>query len=267
MPAVIHISNNALSEGPRRRVALILQARMGSTRLPKKSMLDLAGAPLVGRILERVKCCKHVDEIVLATTQKQEDKILEQLAKDYAVACFRGSENNLVDRYVRAAEAFDVDVIVRLPADNVAPEPAEIDRIIEYHLENDNAYSSNLIEIMGNGYPDGIGAEVIELWALREIHKNVSDAERLEHPHLNFFDFENDRPRDSERFKVGTVACPEGFRRSDLVIDVNTAEQYAYCKAMYEYLFPRNPMFHITDIIDWHDNVWLPTQSEKKINS
>ena len=119
-------------------------------------MMDLAGAPLVGRIIERVKRCKKVDEIVLATTQKPEDDVLEELGHSYGISVFRGSENDLVDRYYQAARAFNADVVVRLPADNPCPELSEIDRIIAYHLTGQSDFSSNLAEVFGNGYPDGL---------------------------------------------------------------------------------------------------------------
>lgn len=231
---------------------------MGSTRLPGKSMMDLAGKPLVGRIIERTKRCSLVDDVVLATTQKPEDDPLAALGAEFEVPVFRGAENDLVKRYLDAATAHSADLIIRLPADNVAPEPSEIDRLVTYHLDAGNAYSTNLVPIMNNGYPDGIGAEAIDPQALAWVAANVEDPRRREHPHLNFFDFDRDRPADPERFKVGTPECPNEFRRPDLVLDVNTPEQFAYCKAMYEALYPANPKFHITDVIAWHDNVWVP---------
>ena len=80
----------------KKRVVLILQARMGSNRLPGKSLMDLAGAPLVGRILERVKRCKKVDEIVLAIPDTESDRVLQVLANNYGVKVFLGAENDLV---------------------------------------------------------------------------------------------------------------------------------------------------------------------------
>ena len=233
---------------------------MGSTRLPGKSMMDLAGAPLVGRIIERVKRCKRVNEIVLATTQKPEDDVLEELARSYGVSAFRGSENDLVDRYYQAAKAFKADVVVRLPADNPCPEPSEIDRIIVYHLTGQSDFSSNLAEVFGNGYPDGIGAEVFNFEILEEVWQTSSDPEKREHPHLDFFDYKSQQPADPDRYRVGTVQCPPEFRRPDLVLDVNTREEYEFMAELYEYLYPRNPEFHITDIIEWYDNVYQRTQ-------
>ena len=115
------------------RVVLIIPARVGSTRLPGKSMMKLAGEPLVGRLLERVKRCKKIDQIVLAIPNNQENRCLQNLAEQYNVNFFLGSENNLVNRYYEAAKTFKADIIVRLPADNPVPEPNEIDKIIDFH--------------------------------------------------------------------------------------------------------------------------------------
>jgi len=241
----------------RPKIVLILQARMGSTRLPGKSMMDLAGAPLVGRILERVKRCERLDLIVSATTTtKPEDDVLARLAEDYGTAAFRGSENDLVDRYYCAAKEFGADVIVRLPADNPVPEPAEIDRIVDYHLTGQSDFSSNLAQVYGNGYPDGIGAEVFNLRVLEEVWRTSRDPENREHPHLNFFDYGTQKATDPRKYSVGTVECPTEFRRPDLVLDVNTIEEYRFMVELFEYLYPRNPNFHITDIIQWYDNVY-----------
>lgn len=242
------------------RVVLILQARMGSTRLPGKSMMDLAGAPLVGRILERVKRSQMVDEIVLATPQNVQDDGLAQLAHRYGVSLFRGSENDLVDRYYQAAKAFKADVVGRLPADNTCPEPSEIDRIVRYHLTGESDFSSNLAQVFGNGYPDGIGAEVFNFEALAEVWQSSHDPEKREHPHLNFFDYNSQQPTNPSRYRVGTVPCPTEFRRPDLVLDVNTQAQYEFMAELYAYLYPRNPQFHITDIIHWYDNVYRKSE-------
>jgi spore coat polysaccharide biosynthesis protein SpsF len=238
------------------RVVLILQARMGSTRLPGKSMMDLHGAPLLARIFERVKRCTRCDEIVLATTDKARDDVLKDLAVEYSIPCFRGSENDLLDRYYRAALEHKAELVLRLPADNPVPEPEEIDRIVAYHQSTDNAYSSNLAQVLGNGYPDGIGAEAISLWALEKAWKDCTGAYEREHLHLNFYDYQTAKPTNPEVFKVGTVQCPPAFRRPDLVLDVNTLEEYEFIRSLYEHLYPRNPRFHITDIIKWYDEVY-----------
>lgn len=238
-----------------RRVVLIIQARMGSTRLPGKSLMDLAGAPLVGRILERVKRCRRVDEIVLAVPDTAADRPLAELGRVYGVTVFAGSENDLLERYYQAAVAARADLVVRLPADNATPEPAEIDRIIDHHLSLGRpGFSSNLSVIGDSGYPDGIGAEVFDFSLLAEAHARQTDPRPREHVHLNFFDYTTQTPVDARWCPISTVPCPPAFRRPDLVLDVNTQEQYEFMRQLYDDLYPARPDFHITDIIRWYDD-------------
>lgn len=235
-------------------MVLIIQARMRSTRLPGKSMMDLAGAPLVGRVLERAKRSRRPDEIVLAVPDTREDRALMELGDEYRVRVSVGSEEDVAQRYFRAASASDADVIVRLPADNPAVEPAEIDRIVDHHLGLGRpGFSSNLIGIFDSGYPDGIGAEVFDFSLLADARGRQPDARRREHVHLNFFDYETEQAVDERWCPISTVACPSAFRRPDLVLDVNTQEQYDFMRRLYGDLYPRNPNFHITDIIRWYD--------------
>ena len=235
------------------RVVLIVQARIGSTRLPGKSMLDLAGAPLVGRVLERARRSRQIDQIVLATPDTPENDPLAALAPRYGVAGFRGAENDLVDRYYQAARAYRADIVGRLPADNPVPEPAEIDRIVDFHLTHAFAFTSNLAPMLGNGYPDGIGAEMILFGALETAWRTCRDPRKREHVHLNFFDYTEQKAVDPDRFPVGTVECPAHIRRPDIILDVNTPEQYDRMRRLYEDLYPINPEFSIRDVIAWHD--------------
>ena len=134
-------------------LVLIIQARINSTRFPNKVMSDLSGAPLIERILQRVKKVKKIGKIIIATTKRKEDNILVEIAKSNKVEIFRGSENDLVDRYYQAVKGKNVGHILRLPADNPIPDPLEYNRLISYHLKTDNDFSSNICNFMRNGYP------------------------------------------------------------------------------------------------------------------
>ena len=247
------------------RVVLIIQARMGSARLPGKSMMDLAGAPLVGRILERVKRCTRLDDIVLAVPDDEENRVLVDLGESYGVKVFAGSEDDLVERYYQAALWSKADVIGRLPADNATPEPAEIDRIVDFHLALGRpGFSSNLAAIGDSEYPDGIGAEMFDFSLLEEARTRHTDPRQREHVHLNFFDYATNQAVDADWCPVNTIKCPEGFRRPDVVLDVNTLEQYEFMRELYEYLYPRNPQFDITDTIRWYDEVYLKSKNQKE---
>lgn len=221
-------------------------------------MMDLAGAPLVGRILERVKRCTKLDDIVLAIPDTKKDHVLIRLGESYGIKVFPGPENDLVERYYQAALWSKAEVVGRLPADNATPEPSEIDRIVEHHLSLGRpGFSSNLSEIGDSEYPDGIGAEIFDFSLLADARQRNSDTRQREHVHLNFFDYSTGEAANANWCPISTIKCPVSFRRPDLILDVNTQEQYDFMRQLYEYLYPRNPCFHIADTIWWYDNIYL----------
>ena len=237
------------------KVVLIIQARMGSKRLPGKSMLDLAGEPLIGRILERVKKCKSFDDIILAIPSSSENKILRSIALNYGINIFEGSEDDLVERYFEAALNYKADFVARLPADNPTPEPFEIDKLVNFHLKNNSlGFSSNLSPFYSSGYPDGIGVEIFSFALLKEVFQNSKTSSKREHVHLNFFDYESETPVNNDWCPIKTLKCPNEYRRPDLILDVNTYDQYLFMKSLYENIYPMNNNFTIVDIIHWFDN-------------
>ena len=114
-------------------------------------------------------------------------------------------------------------------------------------------FSSNLSVIDDSGYPDGIGAEVFDFSLLADVHKKVRDAFKREHVHLNFFNYETGEAVDVDWCPISTVQCPLEFRRPDLILDVNTKEQYDFMVKLYDALYYKNPYFDIKDIISWYD--------------
>ena len=236
------------------KVAAIVQARMGSTRLPGKSLMLLAGTPLVGRVIERISSATKIDKLILAIPDNIENDPLETLGKSYGVQIFRGSEIDLVDRYYNAAKNVSCKYVVRIPADNPTPQSSEIDRIIDHHLSlNRPGFSSNLAEIYGSKYPDGIGAEIFDFELLEEISADFSDSKKREHVHLNFFDYATQKAVDETWCPISTVQCPSDFARPDIILDVNTQIQFEYMADLYKELYHSNPNFDIKDIIKWHD--------------
>jgi len=117
-------------------------------------------------------------------------------------------------------------------------------------------FSSNLAPFFNSGYPDGIGIEVFDFSLLEEAYHRNKDLLKREHIHLNFFDYKNEKVVDQNWCKVNTIKCPKEFSRPDLILDVNTKEQYLFMKELYEYLYPKDSDFGILDIINWYDNVY-----------
>lgn len=219
------------------KVVGIIQARMGSTRLPGKSILPLAGKPLLQRFIERVLRAETLNEVVLATTVNKEDDILCSIAEDLGIEVFRGSENDLVDRIFKCAMHHRADVIVRLCADNPLVEPLEIDRIVREYLAHgmEGYLYSNTHDIDGNKYPDGLGAEVYDFLTFAKLWKSAKTPEHKEHPHKIFY----------ELGKVKTIDCPDGMKRPELRLDVNTELDYMFVSMIYD-KFNHND-FHFRD--------------------
>jgi spore coat polysaccharide biosynthesis protein SpsF len=236
------------------KVVLIIQARMSSTRLPGKSMMPLANKPLVYRMVERLKKCKKVDEIVIATSDQPEDKVLVDLANELGVSSFQGNLLDVRDRYLKAAEKSNADFVIRIPADNPMPDANEIDKLIEFHLRNNpQGFSSNLAQVNNSGYLDGIGAEIFSTKLLKEsVDRSNSDIVK-EHVHRNFFDYSTQTPVDAFWCPIASPKAPEGLRRPDIILDVNTMDDYTKIKRIYDHLYPQNPNFTTEDVINFID--------------
>ena len=236
------------------KVVLIIQARMSSTRLPGKSMMPLADKPLVYRMVERLKNCKKIDEIVIATSDQPEDKVLLELAKELQVSYFQGNLLDVRNRYLKAAEQFQADFIIRIPADNPMPDSNEIDKLIEFHLEhNPSGFSSNLAQVNNSEYLDGIGAEIFSTKLLQEsVARDNSDIVK-EHVHRNFFDYSTQTPVDSSWCPIASPKAPAELRRPDIILDVNTMDDYTKIKRIYDNLYPKNPNFTTVDVINFLD--------------
>tara|TARA_Y100000994_G_scaffold229328_1_gene214239 strand:+ start:311 stop:1036 length:726 start_codon:yes stop_codon:yes gene_type:complete len=234
------------------KVSLIVQARMGSSRLPGKSIMPLAGKPLIYRLIERLKRCVNVNNIILTTPDTHENDILTEVVDDLNIDIFRGSEYDLLDRTYQAAKNFSTDLICRFPGDNPLPEPSEIDKIISHHITlNYTGFSTNITNVFKNGYPDGIGSEVFNLLKLREAMLSNPTELQKEHVHLNFFNYDSQKAINSDWCPISTIKCPILFRRPDIILDVNTFDQYLLIKNIYEDLYISNNTFNINDIIAW----------------
>ena len=237
----------------KKQLVLIIQARIKSIRFPNKVMSDLSGAPLIERILQRVKMVKKIGEIIIATTKRREDDILVEIAKSNKVEVFRGSENDLVDRYYQAVKGKNVGHILRLPADNPIPDPSEYNRLINYHLKTDNDFSSNICNFMRNGYPDGFGVEIFTINSLEKIWRNERRKKFREHISLNFYDYKKNKKNSKFNFKIGTVKCPKKISRPKLVFDVNYYKDYLFIKQIYEYFLPQKKNFTAIDVVKWYE--------------
>ena len=154
----------------------IIQARMGSTRLPGKVLYPLAGRPALWHVVTRLRECKNIDDIVLATTTNSEDDQIEAWCADHDVACFRGSAQDVLDRYYQAAKQFHASHIVRITADCPLIDPAIVDEVVQ-EFRNGHYHIYGL----GGEFPDGLDCEAFTFPALEAAWRLACRASDREH--------------------------------------------------------------------------------------
>jgi spore coat polysaccharide biosynthesis protein SpsF len=159
-------------------VAAIIQARMGSTRLPGKVMRRLDGSPVLAHIARRLAACERIDRIAIATTTEARDEAIAVEAARLGLFCFRGSEDDVLGRYVGAARRVGADVVVRITADCPLVDPDVVDRILEGHATSGFDYASNTIR---RTYPQGLDAEAVTRSALERLDAIATPGPAREH--------------------------------------------------------------------------------------
>ena len=161
------------------KVLAIIQVRMGSTRLPGKSLEDIAGQTLIAHVIDRTLACKTVGRVLIATTRGPEDDPLEEAARAKEVGIFRGSADDVLDRFYQAATEEGCDIIVRITADDPFKDPGIVDEITQRLLQDNTLdYASNTIEPT---YPEGLDVEVFRYTALARAWRDAKLPSEREH--------------------------------------------------------------------------------------
>ncbi len=165
---------------PTHPIVGIIQARTGSSRLPKKTLADLAGAPFLARVIERMRHAETLDALVLATTAEPSDDPLAELAASLGVAVYRGAVDDVLDRFTQAARMVDAALIVRITADDPFKDPAITDHAVRLWLEHPHEldYVSNTLKPT---YPEGLDIEVFTRQALERAWREASLPSEREH--------------------------------------------------------------------------------------
>jgi spore coat polysaccharide biosynthesis protein SpsF len=145
------------------KTILITQARTGSTRLPGKVLMEVNNTPLLKIHLDRLSQTKNIDKIIVATTVSKEDDIIEKIATDWGYEVFRGSENDVLDRFYQAVKKLNPTWVVRVTSDCPLIDPLLVDKVIEITKSENKDYGSNVVE---ETFPDGQDVEVFKFSAL-----------------------------------------------------------------------------------------------------
>lgn len=232
------------------RTVAVVQARMGSSRLPGKMLACLGGRPVIEHVLRRSRRAETLDTVVLATSNKDQDDALGEVAVRLSVPVVRGSETDVLRRVVTAATEHDADVVVRICADNPLIAPGEIDRAVRHHDRTSADYVFNHVTTNENRYPGGFGCEVLNLRVLETIAEKATTT--AHHEHVTAYIWDN-----KAEFSVESVLAPESLAGVEAELDLDTAADYAMLRALFEHA--------PADVTDWSPAAIL--NSYRKIES
>ena len=233
-------------------VNAIIQARCGSTRFPNKVFALIDGKPLLWHVVNRLKYATKIDDIIVATTVSEKDDKIEEWCKENNIHCFRGSEENVLNRYYSASEAFPSDYVVRITADDPFKEPKVIDAVITKLMEEGYDHVTNNLP---PSFPEGLDCEAFKKEALDRSEKEAETA--FEREHVTQYIYHH-----PEIFKIGNVSNSENLSYLRWTIDKDV--DFEMVKAVYAHRNSANKgillMDEILDILKANPEI-------EKINS
>ncbi|MEO6695332.1 MAG: glycosyltransferase family protein [Ignavibacteria bacterium] len=236
----------------KRKVVASIEARMGSSRLPGKALLEIKGKPVLQILIERLKRSKYIDEIIIASTTNQLDDSIEDLGNKLNIYVHRGSEDDVLGRVVQAVEAVNGDIIVEITGDCPLMDPEVIDNVVSQYLNNypDYDYVTNIgyIENSVREIPIGMDVRVFTYKDLKQISETTNDPEDREHVSLYFFRTGKDE------YKLHNVETPAKWKRDykpRLALD--TTEDLKFIRKIFEGLSKEKTEFGLEDILKYLD--------------
>lgn len=218
-------------------ITAIIQARMGSTRLPSKVLKILGGKSVLEQVYDRVKKSKYIDEIFVATTIDNNNLPLINLCSSKGMRVFCGSEDDVLDRYYQLAKLINTDHIVRVTSDCPVIDPELIDFIIESHLQSLSDYTSNTIE---DSFPDGLDTEVFKFEALERAWNEAVLISEREHvtPYIK---------KNPKLFSLNSIVSKTDYRSKRWTLD--TSLDFEFLHSVFEDLYEKKPYFGMNDIL------------------
>jgi len=219
---------------------------MGSTRLLGKILLPLEGKPLLLRVVDRVLKAESVDEIIVATTTKERDEKIVELIKNYnpKVSAYRGSEEDVLDRYYQAVKEKNPDLVVRVTSDNPFIDPDIINKTVQEFKDDPSLeYASN--NIGEHTYPRGLDTEAIKFTTLKKLWETTTESVDREHVTIHVKRFPNN-------FKWKTIKADKDYSKYRLTVDEES--DYKLTQELYKILEKEKPDFRMQDVIKVLEN-------------
>ena len=210
-------------------VTATIQARMGSSRLPGKALVDICGVPAMTRVVNRLRACRLVDDIVLATSTSPTDDPLAEWGRAEGVPVYRGSEDDVLGRMVQAQQLADGDTIVLVTGDCILLDPEIIDLGVMTYQENDCDAATNVRKLT---YPMGLDVQVIRRATLEEVERTQRDDPAVRE-HVALYVYEN-----PELFRVVHIFAPARWTGPEYRFQLDYPEDLAFIREIYQRLGP-----------------------------
>lgn len=223
------------------KISAIIQARMGSTRLPGKVLMPICGKSMLQHIIERLKFSNLINQIILAIPDTKENDILEEFASENSIKFYRGSEDEVLTRFYLAAKGNNCDVIVRITADNPLIDPEIIDVVIKEHLNKKADYSCT--HYPSKFLPLGLDVEVFNFHTLEMAYENAKENHQREHVTPHFY-------KNPDIFKINSVELPAHLKNPNLRLTVDTKEDLELITKIYENLYEEGKIFGTEEILN-----------------
>jgi spore coat polysaccharide biosynthesis protein SpsF len=220
------------------RTVAIIQARMGSTRLPGKVLADIAGMPMLQRVVERVHRVPEIDTVAIASTHAPQDVQLLVLAEHWGAFAMAGSEEDVLDRYLQTGHALDAEIVVRITADCPVIDPAVVSRCINQFHESGADFGCNHDP---ETYPRGMEVELFRMADLEVVADKAREPYQREHVTPYFYESPG-------RFTIARVTAAPEYNRTDLRLCVDTQEDLDLIRILHERL-GADRSFALSDMI------------------
>ena len=221
-------------------IVAIIQARMGSERLPGKVLMGIVGKPMLWHVINRVKHSKYINKIIIATTTNKDDDQIEDFCKKYNIDFYRGSEDDVLARYYLVTKNWQIDAIVRITADCPLIDPQIINKVISKYFKNKNNLdgASNTIKYT---YPRGLDTEVISFRTLERVWKEAKKDYQREHVTIYIYEH-------LDQFKMYSVENKENL--SSFRWTVDEEKDLEFVRAVYKKLYQERKIFLMNDVLN-----------------
>jgi len=235
----------------RETVVAIIEARMGSSRLPGKVLLPAAGRPMLEHLVRRLKAAPSIDKVVIATTVSPADEPLAALAERLGILSFRGSEPDVMERVLGAARFAGADIITGITGDCPLIDPQLVEQTLRLFQLNDCDYATNGVTSGRiRTFPEGLGVQVYRLKTLERSAAMTADAQDHEHVTLHM-------RRNPGLFRHLYLPAPPDQHWPELHLSLDEEPDYRLLKAVIEHFDASNPLFSCRDLV-----AWLKTQPD-----